>query len=291
MPPRTIAFATCADEPHLISDDRLLIAPLRAHGFTIVPLVYDRDPLPPDLAAIVIRSCWDYHLQPDVFLGFLAAVEPRQVPIWNPPSILRWNLDKHYLGELAAAGVSVPHTIYVPRGPAPALADLLAEHHLTDVVLKPAISLSAHRTWRSDPTQAAAHQSTFAEALAHGDMLVQPFVSAVESEGELSLVFLERVYSHAVRKRPRPGDFRVQADHGGTREAVEPPAWIVERAAACLTHIPGPLLYARVDGIATDGEFQLMELELIDPVLFLAYHPAAPQRLADAIATRITHTP
>lgn len=289
MLPRTIAFATCADEPHLIADDRLLIAPLRAHGFTVVPLIYDRDPLPPDLAAIVIRSCWDYHLQPDVFRGFLAAVEPRQVPIWNPPDILRWNLDKHYLRELATAGVAVPRTLYVPRGPAPALAELLAEHDFTDVVLKPAISLSAHRTWRSDPRQATAHQSTFAEALARGDMLVQAFVPAVESVGELSLVFLDRVYSHAVRKRPRPGDFRVQADHGGTREPIDPPTWVIERAAACLAHIPGPLLYARVDAIVTDDSFQLMELELIDPVLFLAYHPEAPQRLADAIAGRITH--
>lgn len=284
---RTIALATCADEPHLHSDDRLLIAPLRALGFEVVPLIYDRDPLPPDLAAVVIRSCWDYHRQLDVFRNFLANLEARGVAVWNPPAVLRWNLDKHYLRELASAGVTVPRTVYVPRGPAPALADLLTTHGFHDVVLKPAVSLSAYRTYRSHPARAAADQPRFAEALADGDVLLQDFVPAVATAGELSLVFLDRRYSHAVRKRPRPGDFRVQTDHGGTREPCDPPAWIVERAAACIAHIPGPLLYARVDGIEVDRDFILMELELIDPVLFLAYHPDAAQRLATAIAVHV----
>ena len=284
---RTIAFATCVDEPHLVSDDRLLIAPLRALGFSVVPLVYDRDPLPPDLAGIVVRSCWDYHRQPDLFLNWLAAVEARGIPVWNPPAALRWNLDKHYLRELAAAGIDVPRTIFIPRGPGPYLSQLLAEHRFHEVVVKPAVSLSAYRTFRCDPTTAADHQTDFAEALADGAVLVQAFVPAVQTAGELSLVFLDRRYSHAVRKRPRAGDFRVQADHGGTRETCEPPAWILARAEACLAAVPGPLLYARVDGIEHDGTFSLMELELIDPVLFLAHAADAPQRLAEAIAGRV----
>ena len=180
---RTIAFATCIDEPHLIADDRLLIAPLRALGFNVVPLIYDRDPLPPDLAAIVIRSCWDYHRQLELFRGFLANIEARGIPVWNPPAVLRWNLDKHYLRELAAAGISIPRTVFVPRGPAPALADLLATHGFTDVVVKPAVSLSAYRTFRSHPARAAADQPGFAEALADGAVLVQAFVPAVETAG------------------------------------------------------------------------------------------------------------
>ena len=283
---RTIGFLT-SDEVGLAEDDRRLVAPLERRGFKIVPLVWDAAPPAEPPAAIVVRSCWDYHRKQAAFKRWLAAAEQGPVPVWNPPAVLRWNLDKHYLRDLAARGVAIPRTVFVPQGAATSLAALLDEHGLAEVVVKPAVSLSAYRTWRSDPGQAGAHQAEFAALLADGAALVQGFVPEVLTAGELSLVFVEREFSHAVRKRPRAGDFRVQMDHGGTREPYTPPAWMITRAAACLDAVPGPLLYARVDGFEVDGELVLMELELLDPVLFFGVEPAAAERMAAAIAARL----
>lgn len=283
---RTIAFLT-SEGVGLAEDDQRLVAPLRQRGFEVIPLVWDGEAPTTEPAAIVVRSCWDYHRKPAAFLGWLDTVERGRTPVWNRPAVLRWNLDKRYLRELTARGVTVPRTVFVPQGPAPELARVLEEQGMAEVVIKPAVSLSAYRTWRSDPDQAPAHQDEFAASLAEGTVLVQAFVPEVLTEGELSLVFIERRYSHAVRKRPRSGDFRVQVDHGGTREAAAPPAWVIERAARCLGTIPVPLLYARVDGVVVGEEFVVMEMELLDPVLFLEFAAGAADGIADAIATRL----
>lgn len=282
MPRATIAFATSRDEAGLTADDRLAFAPLEELGCAVAPWIWDEGPPPAGLDLVVVRSCWDYHRRPAEFLAWIDALAGRRVA--NPPAVLRWNLDKRYLAALADAGATIPRTIFLAPGQEVELAALLAAHELDEVVIKPAVSLSAHETWRSDPRQARAHQPRVDALLRDRGVLVQSFVPEVLTEGELSLVFLGGEYSHAVRKRPRPGDFRVQVDHGGTREACEAPAWVVGRARACLAAAGEPLLYARVDGVVAGGEFVVMELELIDPVLFLGHDRAAPRRFAAAIA-------
>jgi glutathione synthase/RimK-type ligase-like ATP-grasp enzyme len=150
-------------------------------------------------------------------------------------------------------------------------------------VVKPAVSASARDTWKA--TRADAHESeaSFRELAAAGDVLVQPFVREVTSDGEWSLLFYGGVYSHAVRKRPRAGDFRVQTAHGGSAVAEEPDARVIAQAREALRAAPAPLgelLYARVDGCMIGDRFVLMELELVEPELFLGMHPAAADRLA-----------
>lgn len=283
---RTVAFLTTA-EVGISEDDALLVEPLRGRGIDVVPLVWDAEPPASPPAGIVVRSCWDYHRKQAAFLRWLEQAERTRVPVWNRPSVLRWNLDKRYLRELAARGVTIPRTVFVAPGEATTLPRILAEHSFTEVVIKPAVSLSADRTWRSDPSQAEAHQQAFAEIVADGAALVQAFVPEVLQDGELSLMFFDRKFSHAVRKRPAAGDFRVQVDHGGSREPATPPAWVVERAAACLAMVPAHLLYARVDGVVVGDQFVVMELELLDPVLFFQFEPAAADRVAAGIAARL----
>lgn len=278
-----IAFVSAASEPPFNTDDAHAIAPLEARGHTVVPHVWDAGALPDDTAAVVVRACWDYHRKVTEFRAWLDTLEHHDVVVINAVSVLRWNLDKFYLRELADAGVPIPPTVFVPRGPAPSLVSLLAEHGFAQAVVKPAVSLSADRTWRCDVETAAAQQHDFAALLAGGGALVQAFVPEVQTDGELSVVFFEGRFSHAVRKRPRAGDFRVQADHGGTRASMTPSESIVAQAAECLARARRSPSYARVDGIVVGDTFVLMELELIDPVLFLAYAPAAAERFAAAI--------
>lgn len=292
---RTIAFATWQGLPDLTADDRLAVAPLATHGVRVVP--YDwQGPMPDGLDAVVLRSCWNYHLEEAAFRAWLDALEARGVPVLNPVAVARWNLEKGYLRALAARGVRLPTTAWVARGAATPLAELLDGHGLDHVVVKPSVSGTAYRTWRTSRERAAADEAAFAGLVADAGVLVQAFVPEVLVAGEVSLVFVRGAFSHAVRKRPAAGDFRVQSDFGGSRERFSPAPRLLAQAehvlaavAAELGQVGEDLLYARVDGIEVDDAFVLMELEVLDPELYLAQDPAAPGRFADAIARALPH--
>jgi glutathione synthase/RimK-type ligase-like ATP-grasp enzyme len=276
-----VAFLTYDQMPALCADDRLALPALGARGIEVVPWVWD-GPTPGPVDAVVMRSCWDYHEKTDAFFRFLDILVAQGTFLWNPAPVLRWNVDKAYLRDLDARGARVPRTLWVPRGDAPRLDDLLKEHALEEVIIKPRLSLSAVDTFRSARARASADQARF-EALARRKaLLVQEFLPEIE-QGEISLIFFGGRFSHAVRKTPAPGDFRVQAEHGGSRQRIEPrPEWIAE-SERILATLPEPLLYARVDVVERAGDLFWMELELVDPELFLALDPEAPPRFAAAI--------
>lgn len=279
-----IAFVTHAGRPDLAEDDRLAAAELARQGAAVEAAAWD-DPRVDwsGFDRIVLRSCWDYHRRLPEFLGWLGGLERAGAPVWNPPAVVRGNADKGYLVNLAAAGVPVVPTVRVERGAEADLASLLDERGWTDAVVKPAVSASAFLTRRVRREEAAAAQADFDHLLTLSAALVQPFLPEIQSGGEWSLLFFTGEYSHALLKRPRAGDFRVQSELGGSALAQEPPPELVARARAVLDHIPGPWLYARVDGIEAGGTFLLMELELIEPSLFLDRDPEAPARFAAAV--------
>jgi glutathione synthase/RimK-type ligase-like ATP-grasp enzyme len=167
------------------------------------------------------------------------------------------------------------------------LAALLRARGLDEVVIKPQISLSAFATSRASRATAAGAQAAFDALTGARAMMVQAFVPEVLEHGELSVVFLGGRHSHTVRKRARSGDFRVQRDHGGVHARVEVSPALVAEAARMLAAAGAPLLYARVDAVETAAGLVLMELEAIDPELFLAMAPEAPARFAEQIAAAI----
>jgi len=282
-----LAFTTCAGLPSLSQDDTLAIAPLRDRGIEVVPWIWD-DPAPPSgLTAVIHRSCWDYHQKPDAFLRWIDALAASGLPSFNSAPILRWNLDKRYLHELAVSGVAIPRTAWIAEGERVDLAALLRAHDLDEVVIKPQVSLSAFATFRASRADAAAHQPALDALVAERGMMVQAFLPEITSGGELSLIFFDGQFSHAVRKRPRAGDFRVQEDHGGVRELLDASPSQIAAAARVLAAVPEPLLYARVDVVETSKGLVLMELEVLDPSLFLAMSPGAPERFADSIARAV----
>jgi glutathione synthase/RimK-type ligase-like ATP-grasp enzyme len=264
-------FATSTDHPSLTFDDRLALHALRATGASAAPLLWGE--FPPMLQAgdvVVVRSCWDYHLAPLRFLAWLRALEARGVRVANGVDTLAWNLHKQYLLELHREhGIAIPPTRLVRGGESTTLGALMTELGTTQMVVKPAISLSAHDTVRYLAPSADA-ETAFAAQCARGDVLVQAFVEEIE-HGEYSLVFFDNRYSHAVLKSPAPLDFRVQLDHGGTQRAVDPPADVVEQGERVLAATGATHAYARVDLVMAGGQGLLMELELIDPVLFFGF--------------------
>ena len=289
--PRTIALATASKYADLVADDQLLVDALRTRGTNAVAAIWN-DPAQrwSDYDAVVIRSCWDYHLAHAAFLAWITQLETTGVRVLNPPALVRWNAEKGYLRELAAKGVAVVPTRWVERGDVAPLGTLLSDHQWSEVVVKPAISASAHDTWRTSSSTAVASEGRFRGMVAGGRVLVQPYLDVVAADGEWSLLFYDGVYSHGVVKRPRPGDFRVQVEHGGGSEIREPDRHVIEAAGRVLVEAErgrARSLYARVDGCVIDGEFVLMELELIEPDLFLRASAAAPAQLADALLARI----
>ncbi len=235
--------------------------------------------------AVVIRSCWDYHTRPDDFFSWIDHLQVNSITIWNPPSILKWNSNKVYLRELAEQGVTIAPTVWVTQGENVDLDSLLAEQGWDEVVAKPMVSATAYNTWRFTQAEAKSQQAEFERVIQHGDMMIQQFVPEVVDKGEWSLMFFGKQYSHSILKQAKAGDFRVQDEWGGTIHPQEPSSTLIEQAEAILSQIESPLLYARVDGVARDtDEFVLMELELIEPHLYLDVDTVAPQRFAEAIA-------
>lgn len=279
-----IAFATYLGQPDLTPDDRLAVAPLAELGLEVTAAPWDDASVAWDgFDAVVVRSTWNYHTRAAAFAAWLDRLASTRAAVWNPVPLLRWNSDKRYLRELAAAGVPIVPTRWANGDDTGTLADLMHDAGWREAVVKPSISAGAHETWRV-ARPSAADEARFAEARVRGGVMVQQYLRPIEADGEWSLLFLGGRFSHAVRKYPRRGDFRVQEHHGGINEpAVAPPA-LITQAEQVLRSAPGRTLYARVDGCVVDGRLVLMELEVLEPSLFLSLDAASPRRFAAALA-------
>lgn len=272
---------------NILADDRLLAAALRARGLSSTRVDW-ADPAVDWRAfeAAVFRTTWDYYDRQREFSAWLenAAASTRLV---NDAATIRWNLDKHYLADLAAAGVPTVPTRFLERGAAADLAGILLDEGWREGVVKPAVSGGARHTFRFDAGSAAAVAALVAPLLAEEAFLVQPFAPDILAHGEDTLVIIDGRFTHALTKRARPGDFRVQDDHGGTVHPCAPTGEQIELATAAMA-VGGGTAYGRVDMVRLpDGRFGVMELELIEPELWLRRHPPAATALADAIAARL----
>ncbi len=288
-PGTSLALVTCRRIPDLTPDDRLLLEPLVAAGIRPHPVAWD-DPRASWAAfdAVLVRSPWDYHIRPAAFRSWIDRCNASGVRLWNPATVLRWNMHKGYLRDLARRRVPVVPTVWLERGSPVSLPQLLETQGWERAVVKPAISAGARRTRVVAAAQAELAQSMFATMVARGEVLVQPFLQQLVTEGEWSLVFLAGAFSHAVLKRPADGDFRVQERFGGAALRAEAPPELVRQAARVLEAAPADLLYARVDGVREGDRLLLLELEVLEPSLFLAQERGAAARLASAIAARLT---
>lgn len=285
---RPLAIATSADYPSIQPDDAHLAISLERLG--VQPIVCKWNDPEVDWSrfdAVLIRTIWDYFKHHAAFLDWLDRLDRLGVPSINDSALLRWNSDKRYLLELAQRGVAIIPTRLTN---ATELPDVLAATPGQQMVIKPTISGSAWHTLRGtvgDPAFAAAVTQLPREY----DYLVQPFVPEIVSDGEWSLLYFAGEFSHAVIKRPATGDYRVQDEFGGSVEPVQPNAATLAAADRALAAVAalghGGHAYVRVDGVISAGRFLIMELELIEPFLYLAARPAAAERLARDLAGRL----
>lgn len=230
----------------------------------------------------VIRSTWNYHYRRDAFTAW-AARTAGQTQLWNSASVVKWNSHKSYLSLLAAEGVPVVPTMHLSKGGDITLAGVVENTGWRRLVVKPAVSASSHRTLLVTAANRPEGVKHFEHLLAAGDVLVQPYIASVEDYGERAVVWIDGQFTHAVRKSPR---FAEEDESVSDAIPIAPDELEVARAA--LASVKEPLLYARVD-LARDmqGNPMVMELELIEPSLYLLQSPAALGRLVRAINARI----
>ena len=280
-----MVLAVDAETAGLTSDDRVLAEALGDRGVATEAVVWGR-PLP-DGATVVLRSVWDYVDEPARFRAWLDMLDAGGVIVHNDTATVRWNMHKGYLLDLAERGVPVVPTTVVAAGTRDAdLTAVMDEHGWSDAVVKPAIGATARRTIHVARTGVAAAADHLRTLVAVEDVLVQPFLPAVLDTGETSIVAIAGMVTHAVRKRPARGDWRVQSEFGGTRELVPVEAAHREIAAIALATTEPVPLYARIDVVeGDDADLLLMELELVEPELFFRLAPEAAGRLADVLTT------
>lgn len=220
---------------------------------------------------------WGYHQDPPRWHALLDRLEREAVPTINPVPLLRWNSDKRYLSELGAKGIATIPTRLVEALDETALALARAEFG-EELVIKPPVSASAYGTHRLGAGEAAP-----AEALGQA-MMIQPFLRSVANEGEYSVMLFGGEFSHSIVKRPKAGDYRVQPHLGGTEVKCEPPTGAIELAHAALAAAPAEAAYARVDMVRDNqGRLAIIELELIEPSLWLQHAPDGGAGFASAV--------
>ena len=290
-----IALVTAAAARDQDEDLPPLVAALRELG--IEPAVVDWDDAGLDWTRFdvaVLRSTWDYSMRAAEFLAWAARVSER-TRLLNPPEIVRWNTDKHYLATLAAAGVPiVPSTFIEPGTDARrALEEFLEAHPAAEFVVKPAIgagSRDAQRHGRDEHAAALAHAQRLLDA--RRSVLLQPYLERVDEHGETALIWFDGAFSHAIRKGPllRRGEGPTRAlfaaEHITPRTPSEAELAVARRTLAAMPFAQ-PLLYARVDLIHdADGAPRVLELELTEPSLFFAHAPGSARRFAEALLRR-----
>ncbi|HRN62444.1 MAG TPA: hypothetical protein PK743_06515 [Luteimonas sp.] len=237
-------------------------------------------------ARVLPLVVWGYHTDHERWLRACRRWQADGIAMANPADVLAWNSDKRYLEALAQRGVAMPPTVFTERIDASVIERAFADSGADQLVVKPTVSGGAWKTLRlrrGEPLDAV-----LADAPS-GDAMIQPYLPTIESEGETSLLFFGGRFSHAVNKRPLPGEFRIQSEFGGRYTLLpSPPPGALALAGQTLAAIDAPLLYARIDTIPdADGRWLLMEAELIEPDFYLGTDPRQGAAFAEAVVAAL----
>jgi hypothetical protein len=265
------------DPTGFVIDDELAVLPLARRGVHVDTIPWDRPGVDwRRYTLVVIRSTWDYPQDAARFLAVLEHIEHAGVRLENGSEIVRWNMAKTYLRDLAARGVEIVPTFWRERLAPGDLVPLFEELRSDEGVIKPVVGGNAQGAWRLDAGRARALAPEIEAYFRDRPLMMQPFERGIVEEGEYSMIYMSGHHSHSILKTPKE-------EHGSEIRLVTPEAALLAAGDAALAAVGQKLLYARADLVRSGDAFRVMELELVEPSLYLRIDPAAPDRFADAI--------
>ena len=235
---------------------------------------------------VIIKSTWDYFNKPEQFRSWLKEMESNEIHMLNSTQTVRWNMDKSYLKDIDNAGIPVIPTIWLDKDTYTDLPIVMCQLNAPEIIIKPRISGASKNTFKVNADNVLQVQQQFDELIKHEDFMAQPFMPQI-MEGEYSFIFFNGAFSHAVVKAPHKDDFRVQHYFGGSITPYLPTDTIKKQAQFVADQFASSCLYARVDGILIEGVLHIIELEVIEPMLYLHFYEKSYDNLLKAIKARV----
>lgn len=271
IPVMNILFLSCDSLTGFITDEDILVKQLESEGHTITTLSWSKDADWSKFDCAIIRTTWDYMEKPEAFFKQLEKISA-QTKLYNSIDTVKWNIHKGYLSGLEKKGVSIVPTIFFKYDEALNIPADWPEK----IVIKPAISAGSYKTLVQNKNQIDRSE------MVPGDWMCQPFLPQI-FEGEISLIYFNKSFSHALLKVPKKGDFRVQEEFGGDIIPLKPTAELLALGEKVMKSVSDELLYARVDLVPYENHYALMELELIEPALYFRTNTDAAKNFSKAL--------
>lgn len=268
-------------------EDQNLLYFLRSRGLDMHYEIWDNPDVDwPSYDAVILKSTWDYHEKYDRFTQWLDQLEKTGARLFNPIQTVRWNSDKRYLKEVMADGFPVAPSLFFEPGERPDISGLFAQLGTGKLIAKPCVSAGARGTFIINKSEAGEQQPRIHSFMDEKNYIIQPFIEEIK-QGEWSLFFFNGKYSHCVLKVPKTDDFRVQPQHGGVISSQQASADMIARADQYVQRYARGTLYCRVDVVRYSGKLTLMELEMIEPYLFLDTAAGAMENYYSALVDMI----
>ena len=283
-----VGILTCARLPELLKSDQKLIPLFKEYNITAKAVIWDDESIDwTTFDYLLFRNTWDYYQKEAAFKDWLQKIESLGIKTLNPIATIQQNKHKFYLKELENKGVLILPTIFLEKNSNKNLEAVLPKNW-QKIVIKPAFSAGSYLTKLVDRSEIASIQDEFQEHLITKDFLLQEFRPEIKELGETSFIFFNGIFSHAIDKKPKEGDFRVQIQYGGKYTLLEPNIELINQAKKVLEQIPEKLLYARIDGIVKENQLHLMEIELIEPDLYFDIAKGSRERFLEAFLEIVT---
>ncbi len=269
---------------NILEEDRILTGALEKRGLKVTRTNWDN----PDFnwaetKYVMFRTPWDYFNRYDEFAVWLESAG-KVTKFINPIENINWNIDKHYMLDLEKSGINIPPTVFIEPGDSRTLTEITNELNWSEFILKPAISGGAWHTYRLDNGSIPGHEAVFKELVKERSMLVQEYQTSISTKGEVSYMVFGGKFTHAVIKKAKAGDFRVQDNFGGTVHDYSPSTSEIEFAELVVERSIPNIAYARVDVMWDNNDrLSVGELELFEPALWFSKNPTAAELLAEII--------
>jgi len=283
------AFLTMDDLTRYVSDDELTIKHLHDVGWTVEMVSWRKDYNWSQFDVVVIRTTWDYQNDPDPFLAVLESIDRSGTRLENSLELVRWNMQKTYLRDIASKGTSIIPTLWEESAlDTKKLGSFFDQLDTEEIIIKPIIGASAGHAFRLFRCKSNTKIDVLEKIFRRRAYMVQPFMPKIVEEGEFSLIYFEGMHSHTILKTPKTNDFRVQEEHGGNIRSVVAEPELLRSGQHVIESLPQRPLYARADFVRTEqSTFALMELELIEPALYFRMDADSPIRFAHALTARV----